>query len=182
MAKIDIYNSTKAELIDYIKQLELQLKRFEITEPRVIATRRLSPDDVVKQSGEYLEALTDTKVDRDKNGKVMNVTKSWRELPTMTGLLSYLGIVKKTWAEYRKDKAYTDYCQYIEQLIEHAMEVALYDAKNPNGLIFGLKNQFGWVDKREYSKTEETQDPKTVKDVDREILQLVGGAKVKKKA
>lgn len=177
--KIDIYNSRKDELIDYIKQLELQLRRYESIEPRVMTVRKLSPDDVVRLSGEYLEGLTTTKVERDSKGKVLDVTKTWRELPTMTGLRSYLGIVASTWGQYRKDAAYKDACLYIEQLIEHAMEVALYDAKNPNGLIFGLKNQFGWVDKREYARTEEGE-PKTAKEADKEIMKLLDMTKRKK--
>lgn len=180
--KIDIYNSTKEVLIDYIKQIELQLKRYQAVEPRALVVRKLSPDDVIQGASDYLESLTDTVVERDpKTNRVKDVKKSWRELPTMTGLYSYLGVVKSTWYEYRKDAKYKDACLYIEQLVEHAMEVALYDAKNPNGLIFGLKNQFGWVDKREYARNDETT-PKTTKDTDKAILELLGTSRTKKQA
>lgn len=95
--------------------------------------------------------------------------KDDRQVPTMTGLALAIGMNRKTLCDYdNRDKhlgntvkglSYSDVIDRARTRIEAAMEQLLYTNKgSAAGIIFGLKNNYSWVDKTETENKTITQD------------------------
>lgn len=70
---------------------------------------------------------------------------------TVSGLARHLGISRKTLLEY-KNKYGGEYADIIEDAktrIEEFVETCLFKKSIATGVIFNLKNNFGWSDKQE---------------------------------
>ena len=70
---------------------------------------------------------------------------------TVAGLARYLGLTRKSLLEYQKNYG-TDYAMVIEDAktrIEEFVEACLFKSGIATGVIFNLKNNFGWNDKQE---------------------------------
>jgi hypothetical protein len=68
--------------------------------------------------------------------------------PTMSGLALSLGVDRKTITNYANKDEFFPAIKKARNMVENALERHLY-GKNVTGAIFNLKNNFGWVDKRE---------------------------------
>lgn len=80
---------------------------------------------------------------------------------TITGLALYLGTNRQTLIRYENEgyklkslsdednKILCDTIKAAKAVIENKLECSLLTTKNPTGLIFNFKNNFGWVDKQE---------------------------------
>lgn len=69
---------------------------------------------------------------------------------TMCGLALALGIDRKTLVNYSNKDEYFHTVIKARQTVEQQNEEMLVSGKgNATGLIFNLKNNFGWVDKQE---------------------------------
>lgn len=70
--------------------------------------------------------------------------------PTMSGLALSLGVDRKTITNYANKDEFFPTIKKARAKVEVALEQGLY-GKSVTGLIFNLKNNFGWADKQEDS-------------------------------
>lgn len=77
--------------------------------------------------------------------------------PTMTGLARRLGLSRETLVQYGKKEKFSDTIKEARLIVQEALEDRLY-ASNVAGVIFNLKNNFGWADKQEIEMSEKVQD------------------------
>ena len=75
-----------------------------------------------------------------------------RFVPTMSGLALALGVDRKTVLNYSNKDQYFPTIKRARAIIEQNLEKNLY-GNNVTGLIFNLKNNFGWNDKQELDHT-----------------------------
>lgn len=91
-----------------------------------------SPEQIEKAASEYFEMCK-----KDK-------------LPlTMTGLAIALDTDRQTLVNYGNKEEFFDTIKRIKLVVENFAESCLFDGKNTAGVIFNLKNNYGWVDKQE---------------------------------
>ena len=74
---------------------------------------------------------------------------------TMSGLAYYLDMDRKSLLNYSKDEKFFTTIKKAKQRVEMMLEEQLYRLGNNSGVIFNLKNNFGWIDKVEDSENEE---------------------------
>lgn len=69
---------------------------------------------------------------------------------TVLGMCVHIGICRDTLIEYgKKSLEFSDTVKKAKGIIEAYAEECLFTNKNTAGIIFNLKNNFGWKDKRE---------------------------------
>ena len=78
-------------------------------------------------------------------------TKKYVEIPTITGLCVFLGITRETLMNYEKREDFFGTIKIAKLIIENYAENELFKDKGHVGVIFNLKNNFGWKDKQEIS-------------------------------
>lgn len=92
--------------------------------------------------------------------------------PTITGLCLYLGIDRRTWANYcdiELHPEFADVTAYARARIEAWLERELLTReKSVQGLIFNLQNNFGWRQKAEVDLGEKTR--KTIAETEKMSL------------
>lgn len=74
---------------------------------------------------------------------------------TMSGLAYYLDMDRKSLLNYSKDEKFFPTIKKARQRVEMMLEEQLYRLGNNSGIIFNLKNNFGWIDKIEDTENEE---------------------------
>lgn len=70
---------------------------------------------------------------------------------TMTGLAISLGVDRTTLINYGKRDSFSTLVKNAKARVEEQLEESLYRLGNNSGVIFNLKNNYGWRDKVEYS-------------------------------
>ena len=75
-----------------------------------------------------------------------------RFMPTMSGLALALDVDRKTLLNYSNKEVYFPTIRKARAIIEDNLEKNLY-GNSVTGLIFNLKNNFGWNDKQELDHT-----------------------------
>ena len=68
---------------------------------------------------------------------------------TMSGLAYALDMDRKSLLNYSKDEKFFPTIKKAKQKIEQQLEENLYRLGNNSGIIFNLKNNYGWQDKTE---------------------------------
>ena len=131
--------------------------------------RELTPRQVELGINKYFKSIVKTVplyesvlVGKDKDGKniyeqqeVLNdlgkpVTRvECFEHPSMTKLAHYLGITRDTLWRYGKLDEYSDSIKRAKEIIESYLEDKLY-GNNVTGIIFNLKNNYGWEDRTKH--------------------------------
>lgn len=72
------------------------------------------------------------------------------EHPTILGMCRFLGIHRETLLNYEKEnKDFFDTIKGAKGRIEEYLENGLYRKDQVTGIIFNLKNNFGWKDKQD---------------------------------
>lgn len=87
----------------------------------------------------------------DDNGEV--VGSKWSERLTLSGLALHLHMHRSTLVAYGNKDEYSDIVMRAREIIQNASETALFENKNPAGVIFVLKNGFGWRDSQDITVT-----------------------------
>ncbi len=88
-------------------------------------------------------------------------TEEGKDTPTITGLALALDTTRKTLLDYcETDTEFSYTIKKAKARVERKMEQCLY-GNNVTGLIFNLKNNFGWKDRTE---TDITSDQKPLSD------------------
>lgn len=75
------------------------------------------------------------------------------ERPSVLGLCAHLDICRDTLCEYEKDEIFSDTIKRAKARIEQYLEGQLYRKDQVTGIIFNLKNNFGWKDKQDIEHT-----------------------------
>jgi len=69
--------------------------------------------------------------------------------PTIAGLAYALDMTTETLRAYGEKNEFSATIQKAKQLVEIYLEEGLVQGRAAAGIIFNLKNNFGWVDKKE---------------------------------
>ena len=93
--------------------------------------------------------------DRDKHKKPY----------TMSGLIRSLGIDKNTFYSYSNQELFSPTIKLCRLKIEEQLEECLYRPGNNSGIIFNLKNNYGWRDQQEVKMTNEIENLSTLADM-----------------
>ena len=72
-----------------------------------------------------------------------------KEPYTITGLCMALDICRDTLCEYAKKDEFSDTIKKAKLKVENYLEKHLITDSSTTGIIFNLKNNFGWKDKQE---------------------------------
>ena len=91
-----------------------------------------SPQEIEKLADEYFKMC-------DEKGKPY----------TITGLAIALDTDRQTLINYEAKEEYFDTIKKIKLIVENYAEEKLFNGSNTAGVIFNLKNNYGWVDKQE---------------------------------
>lgn len=91
-----------------------------------------SPKDIEDAANEYFKIC-------DEKGKPY----------TITGLAIALDTDRKTLLNYEDRDEYFPTIKKVKQKVENYAEEKLFNGSNTAGVIFNLKNNYGWVDKQE---------------------------------
>ena len=73
---------------------------------------------------------------------------------TMSGLAYALDMDRKSLLNYSKDEKFLPTIKKAKLKIEQQLEESLYRLGNNSGIIFNLKNNYGWKDQVEINKEE----------------------------
>ena len=93
-----------------------------------------------------VKKITDYFIEQEKNERPF----------TMTGLANALGVHKNTLTNYEKEGPFCELIKKSKQVIEQQLEERLVDRNSYClGLIFNLKNNYGWKDQQEIKTTSE---------------------------
>ena len=82
----------------------------------------------------------------EKINKYFNECDKLKKPYTLGGLALYLDIDRKTLLNYSKNEEYFHTIKKAKQRVECQLEESLYRLGNNTGVIFNLKNNFGWKD------------------------------------
>lgn len=72
-----------------------------------------------------------------------------KEPYTITGLCIALDLCRDTLSEYMKKEEFSDTIKKAKLKVENYLEKHLITDSSTTGIIFNLKNNFGWKDKQE---------------------------------
>lgn len=75
--------------------------------------------------------------------------KKKKGIISMTGLALHLGVTRKTLANYSKTDRVGHLLEMAKLRCENLLEERMIQGVPPTGMIFTLKNNYGWVDKTE---------------------------------
>lgn len=78
---------------------------------------------------------------------------------TVTGLCLALDICRDTLLEYSKDKRFSDTIKKAKLKVENYLERHLITDNSTTGIIFNLKNNFGWTDKQQLEHSGNINNP-----------------------
>ena len=82
---------------------------------------------------------------------------------TVSGLALALGMTRETLLRYEEKDSFSDTIKRAKQKIEEYVETRLFVSGIATGVIFNLKNNFGWKDKQEIEQSGEMNNTVTVK-------------------
>ena len=82
---------------------------------------------------------------------------------TVSGLALALGMTRETLLRYEEKDIFSDTIKRAKQKIEEYVETRLFVSGIATGVIFNLKNNFGWKDKQEIEQNGEMNNTVTVK-------------------
>lgn len=109
------------------------------------------------EAGEDAEGKTlYKKVPRLNNAGNQIVRTDYIEIPSILALCRYLDTDRKTLLEYEALEEFSNTIKRAKERIELYLEEQLYRKEQVTGVIFNLKNNFGWKDKQEVETTGET--------------------------
>lgn len=104
-----------------------------------------SKEELEEKIGNYFE-----------EGAYIEMGDSRMYAPTMSGLALFLDIDRKTLLNYSKDEEFFPTIKRARAKVEEALEQRLY-GQSVTGVIFNLKNNFGWADKQEIQQSVTTR-------------------------
>lgn len=86
--------------------------------------------------------------------------------PSISALCLYLGIEKRTWANYAEDPDMAPVVEHTKAQVEAYLEEQLtIREKGVQGIIFNLQNNYGWKNKQEVELGEKTRKEMNVNSI-----------------
>lgn len=98
---------------------------------------------------------TDVELFQKKVDDYFNMCDEKEKPYTMSGLAYYLDLDRKSLLNYSKNEKFFPTIKKAKQKVEMMLEEQLYRLGNNSGVIFNLKNNFGWIDKIDYDNNDE---------------------------
>lgn len=156
-----------------VEELEAAIsKYFTSCEPAWIEQEDLIEDYEMVDANEGLDANKPRMENRLKvvDGKVqytkqIRMVKKEAVVPTVSGLAYALDTTRRTLLDYEDRDEYAHTIKRAKGFIEAANEALLVNGGAvPAGVIFNLKNNWGWVDKSELSVTDKAAAAKKALD------------------
>lgn len=98
---------------------------------------------------------TDVELFQKKVDDYFNMCDEKEKPYTMSGLAYYLDLDRKSLLNYSKNEKFFPTIKKAKQKVEMMLEEQLYRLGNNSGVIFNLKNNFGWIDKIDYDNKDE---------------------------
>lgn len=92
---------------------------------------------------------TEVQVMQQKINKYFADCVENKEPYTVTGLCIALDLCRDTLSEYMKKEEFSDTIKKAKLKVENYLEKHLITDSSTTGIIFNLKNNFGWKDKQE---------------------------------
>lgn len=105
------------------------------------------------------KAYIEVEVMQQKIDKYFNDCDRKNEPYTVTGLCLALDICRDTLSEYMKKDEFSDTIKKAKLKVENYLEKRLINDNSTTGIIFNLKNNFGWKDKQEVEHSGEVNNP-----------------------
>lgn len=122
-------------------------------------------DPHMEEITEWIEARSkDGKKLKDENGldylvEVTHKVVTKQKPYTFTGLANALNTTRDTLLDYEGRDEFSDSIKKARSKCEEYVEQSLFSTTNVTGVIFNLKNNYGWVDKSEQDLKVQTVQP-----------------------
>lgn len=105
------------------------------------------------------KAYTEVETMEQKIDKFFNDCDKNKEPYTITGLCIALDICRDTLSEYMKKEEFSDTIKKAKLKVENYLERHLITDSSTTGIIFNLKNNFGWSDKQQIEHSGNVNNP-----------------------
>ena len=131
-----------------VEELKKKIERyFADCDPHVESGVRLTPVMVRRYRGEET-LLKPKKSERPDEWRMLPYMHITEQKPyTITGLAIWLNTTRELLISYERREAFSDTIKRAKSIIHAFWEAALFDSNvNPAGVIFNLKNNWGWKD------------------------------------
>jgi len=142
-----------------------------------------SPEDMQAKIQHYFDSITITEpvydyvvTGKDKKGKnvMEKVPKlnnageqiyktSYIETPGIIAMCRHIGTQRETLNQYKRKEGFKEVIESAKERIEQYLEEQLYRNTQVTGIIFNLKNNFGWKDQQHLEHTGANGGPIVVK-------------------
>ena len=111
------------------------------------------------EKGGRPKKYTEAEIMQQKINKYFEECNKNNEPYTVTGLCLALDICRDTLLEYSKDKKFSDTIKKAKLKVENYLEKHLITDNSTTGIIFNLKNNFGWTDKQQLEHSGNINNP-----------------------
>lgn len=105
------------------------------------------------------KAYTEVEVMQQKIDKYFNECDKNKEPYTITGLALALDLDRKSINNYVKDSEFFPTIKKAKLKVENYLEKRLINDSSATGIIFNLKNNYGWSDKQEIQHSGNINNP-----------------------
>lgn len=105
------------------------------------------------------KAYTEAEIMKQKIDKYFQECEQKNEPYTITGLCIALDICRDTLSEYMKNDEFSDTIKKAKLKVENYLEKHLITDSSTTGIIFNLKNNFGWSDKQQIEHSGNVNNP-----------------------
>ena len=105
------------------------------------------------------KAYTEVEIMQKKIDKYFEECYKNNEPYTITGLCIALDICRDTLSEYMKKDEFSDTIKKAKLKVENYLEKHLITDSSTTGIIFNLKNNFGWSDKQQVEHSGNINNP-----------------------
>lgn len=102
---------------------------------------------------------TEVELMQEKINKYFKECDNKNEPYTVTGLCLALDMTRETLREYLKNEQFSDTIKKAKLRVENYLEKHLITDNSATGIIFNLKNNFGWTDKQQVEHSGNINNP-----------------------
>lgn len=113
---------------------------------------------MVKKCGRP-KKYTEVEIMQQKIDKYFEKCTKDNEPYTITGLCLALDITRETLSQYLKEEQFSDTIKKAKLKVENYLEKHLITDSSTTGIIFNLKNNFGWTDKQQLEHSGNINNP-----------------------